>query len=381
VVFAIASVEIVESMAFITLSTGRFSSIAPAEPRLRTAIVCSNKKGAGSGFRILELGIPFGSLVKAARFGWSTAWLVMMNELAPSGPDGEYKRPQASRLRKDSVARFPAEKGRYTLYAGVACPWCHRVLLAIELFGLQDAIKIEWLVPGDGGLWELETPKNSMKTMKEVYLTGDPEYRGRYTAPALLETSTGIVVCNESIDLVRMISEEFAFVDETDGARSLAERIHSDINNGVYMCGFAKTQQAYEKSIRTLNAAMQEVDEILSKQKYLSGGDQPGIADILLFPTVYRYENVYSPLFRCHSRSIPLDFPNIFEWACDMYQIEGVARVSDIATTENNYFENLFPLNPSGIIPVGPAIDFAKKTDRATNPALKSTASAEVSPV
>jgi len=236
-------------------------------------------------------------------------------------------------------------------------------------------------VPGDGGLWELETPKNGMKTMKEVYLTGDPGYRGRYTAPALLETSTGLVVCNESIDLVRMISEEFAGVDETHEAKTVAERIHSDINNGVYKCGFAKTQQAYSKSVSTLNTAMREVDELLSKQRYLSGRDKPGIADILLFPTVYRYENVYSPLFRCHSRNIPLDFPNIFEWACDMYQIEGVARVSDIATTEKNYFENLFPLNPSGIIPIGPSMDFAKKTGRATNPALQSTSSTEASPV
>lgn len=122
------------------------------------------------------------------------------------------------------------------------------MLLALEIFGLRDAIEVQWLVPGDSGLWDLETPRDGKLTMKDVYTKGDPDYKGRFTAPVLQDNKTGAIVCNESIDIVRMIAVEFAGQVEDEGDRALCEKIQSDINNGVYKCGFAKTQQAYDVS-------------------------------------------------------------------------------------------------------------------------------------
>eukprot|EP00188_Purpureofilum_apyrenoidigerum_P002679 Plantae.Rhodophyta-Purpureofilum_apyrenoidigerum.ctg27454.p1 GENE.Plantae.Rhodophyta-Purpureofilum_apyrenoidigerum.ctg27454~~Plantae.Rhodophyta-Purpureofilum_apyrenoidigerum.ctg27454.p1 ORF type:complete len:354 (-),score=29.75 Plantae.Rhodophyta-Purpureofilum_apyrenoidigerum.ctg27454:308-1369(-) len=322
------------------------------EPPRQNNVICKAK--GGGGFRILELGLPFGALVKAARFGWSTAWLVLMNELAPSGSDGEYRRPVASRRRPEPDARFPAEAGRYTLYGGVACPWCHRTFLALALFGMKDKMAVEWLVPGESGLWNLQSPSSDMQTMKDVYRCGDSSYKGRFTAPLLVEAQTGHLVCNESLDLVRFIASEFAGVDAYEIDSDLCQTIHHDINNGVYKCGFAKTQTAYAKNVEALVSALDRMEDILSRQRFLTNDTKPSIADVLLFPTVFRFDSVYAPLFHCHARCIRGDYPNMSRWMRDIYAMDGVAEISDLETTQRNYFENLFPLNPSGIIPMSP---------------------------
>mmetsp|Transcript_2970 Transcript_2970/g.9092 ORF Transcript_2970/g.9092 Transcript_2970/m.9092 type:complete len:344 (+) Transcript_2970:114-1145(+) len=336
-------------MAFV--AHGQLPCRADRRPK-QHAVVCKAK--GGGGFKILELGLPFGALVKAARFGWSTAWLILMNELAPSGPDGEYRRPVASRRRPKPDENFPAEAGRYTLYGGVACPWCHRVFLALALFGIKDQVAVEWLVPGESGLWKLENSNNDMQTMKDVYRSGDPNYKGRYTAPLLIETQTGQLVCNESLDLVRMIAGEFAAADTHEIDSSLCQTIHHNINNGVYKCGFAKTQTAYARNVADLVRALDDVENILSKQRFLTNDSKPSVADVLLFPTVFRFDSVYAPLFHCHARCIRGDYPNLSRWMREIYAMNGVAEVSDLETTQRNYFENLFPLNPSGIIPMSP---------------------------
>lgn len=338
--------------------------------------VSKEDKKSKAGFRILEMPYMFAYLVRFARTIWRSIWLFMMAELAPTSKKGEFKR-EASQFRSfvkaQNDAPFPAEAGRYVLYLGLACPWCHRVFLTRALKGLEDAIPVQYLQPSDYGLWKLEGPIDGLNDMRDVYLRAEPEYRGRFTAPVLIDSKTGRIVCNESSDLIHMLNSEFndfaknKDLDlrpkevETELSR-ICDEIYT-INNGVYACGFARKQKAYEDAVYALFQELDKIEARLSQNRFVMG-QRLTEADIRLFPTIFRLDGVYGPLFKCNMKSIEIDYPNLRAWLRDVYQMPGVQDTCSLKLTRENYFGALFPLNPGGIIPVGPDLDFTMPSGR-----------------
>ncbi len=316
-------------------------------------------KAAKSGMRLLEAPNAFGVLVRTARLGWTTAWRVMMAELAPSSKSGAYVRPESTLA---AVDKFDGVEGM-TLYEGVACGWCHRTMLARTLLGLNNEVKAVRVTPGDDGLWRL---RNGLR-LRDVYPTS---YRGRYTAP-LLMADNGFAVCNESALILqvfharagrRTVHDVEVCLRPCD--EGLCERIYADVNDGVYRCGFATSQAAYEAAERRLFGTLDHCEELLGKSRFLCSADTITEADIRLFPTVWRFDAVYAHLFKARRKSITADYPNISAWLRDIYRLPGVAETCDLDATRRNYYENLFPLNPGGIVPVPPELDMTPTVDR-----------------
>mmetsp|Transcript_6692 Transcript_6692/g.17979 ORF Transcript_6692/g.17979 Transcript_6692/m.17979 type:complete len:421 (-) Transcript_6692:8-1270(-) len=325
------------------------------------------------GLRLLEKGAAFGALVRVARFGWHRAWLIMMAELAPTTESGDYSRPASqfriseSALKAARASRAAKDGPLYKLYAGKSCPWCHRVLLARAVLELEDVVEVVELEPSDTGVWRLAGDPER-RTMKDVYAAYTAKsYSGRCTAPLLVqcrESSSGAIVSNESADIVRLLdaargagrtaSERSLYA--VDGIDAQLQAIYERVNNGVYAAGFARSQDAYERAARGLFATLDDIESRLARS---AGGfvlgDALSAADIYLFPTVFRLDAVYGPLFKCTLKSVRADYPNISRWLRRMHGVAaGVSDTCDLDATRHQYFTSLFPLNPSGIVPLTP---------------------------
>lgn len=328
------------------------------------------------GYNVLELTgaiIPQGKLVAGVKTGWKFAWTTLMRELAPQSKDGSYVRPKYTfqeRISNQAGANFPDEPGRYHLYAGKACPWCHRVELVRAIRGIESYLSMTIVLDrpeeASRGGWIFQRtdpdPVFGAKDLREVYdASVRGGYRGRCTAPLLVCKKTKSIVCNESADLVRMLNRVQAAPGTVDlypeELRTLIdstnEWVYEDINNGVYRCGFATTQVGYDKAEEKLFQALDRVDQILSKSRFLCG-DKFTEADLRLFPTMFRFDSVYHILFRCSRRRVQ-DYPNIKGWLSDVYAIKGVKLTCDLKATVDSYFTQLFPLNPGGIVARGPS--------------------------
>ena len=268
---------------------------------------------------------------------WVDKWYDTKNS------DGEFRR-QDSRFRRwltadgaagpDGEQGFKAEKGRYHLYVSLACPWAHRTLIFRALKGLQDYIDVTAVEPImlENG-WELSDPLYGFDYAYQLYLKADPSYEGRVTVPILWDKHTQTIVSNESSEIIRMFNTAFNHLtgDQTDyypeNLRSQIDavnsRVYDTINNGVYLCGFATTQQAYEKAFKALFESLDWVEDILSKQPYLAG-EQLTEADWRLFTTLIRFDAVYFGHFKTNRQQIS-DYPAISNYVREMYQIKGIA--------------------------------------------------------
>lgn len=330
---------------------------AYSKPYGRSSRVCATMKQdttqaspARAGMRVLETPSAFGLLVRGARAGWNAAWRTMMAELAPSSSDGSYVRPRNVLYNRDALLSAKSS----TLYYGVACGWCHRVTLARALLGLESRIDTVLLTPGEDGLWRL--PNGGR--LASIYASKAPEYRGRFTAPLLVSGSR--VASNESGDCLPLLHELCngrtvggvrVQLQPTDDA--LCKMLQTDVNDGVYRCGFASTQAAYDAAERRLFAALDECEARLSRSAFLCG-DTLTESDVRLFPTAYRLDSVYSVIFRTCRKSIRHDYPNIARWLAQVYELPGVSNTCDISATRSHYYKSLFPLNPGGIVPATP---------------------------
>lgn len=296
--------------------------------------------------------------------------------------DGEFRR-QDSRFRRwltadgaagpDGEQGFKAEKGRYHLYVSLACPWAHRTLIFRALKGLQDYIDVTAAEPImlENG-WELSDPLYGFDYAYQLYLKADPSYEGRVTVPILWDKHTQTIVSNESSEIIRMFNTAFNHLtgDQTDyypeNLRSQIDavnsRVYDTINNGVYLCGFATTQQAYEKAFKALFESLDWVEDILSKQPYLAG-EQLTEADWRLFTTLIRFDAVYFGHFKTNRQQIS-DYPAISNYVREMYQIKGIADTVSFKHIKTHYYGSHLTINPTGIVPVGPAQDFAKVHNR-----------------
>ena len=319
--------------------------------------------------------LPPQAVIRLGRWGWETAWQVMMSQMAPRDSSGAYQRPQSTfrqRIQPEPSSPFPPASGRYHLLVGLSCPWAHRTLLVRSLKGLTEVLPLTLVRPSpESGGWLFETPfdwsvggqAQTCQSLAQFYALAQPGYAGRSTVPVLWDSQTGKIVNNESAEIIVILNEAFnAFADCPDldlYPPSLREcidtwnaQIYDAINNGVYRCGFAQTQSAYNQAINELFTTLDEIDRTLANQRYLCGHELT-LADIRLFTTLIRFDVAYFGLFKCDRRRIA-QYPYLSGYLRDLYQHPGIADTCDLKAVKRDYYGNLFPLNPGGIIPTGP---------------------------
>jgi putative glutathione S-transferase len=297
------------------------------------------------------------------------------------GGDGSFVRPESGsrdRVTRDGSSGFKAGFGRYYLVTAPSCPWAHRTVLMRKLKGLEDIIPIieSDLPKGQGwaysrGFDDLR-PVDGVFHVHQVYSAARPGFTGRATVPVLWDRRKRTIVNNESSEIIRMLNSEFdgfgdaatdfypealrGAIDETNAF------VYDAINNGVYRCGFAKTQAAYEQSFRKLFAALDSLEQRLGPQRYLTGNCFTE-ADLRLFPTLVRFDAVYYSHFKCNLRRLA-DYHNLSNYTREIYQMPGVAETVDIPRIKLGYYGGMRNLNPSGVIPLGPELNFAAPHDR-----------------
>jgi putative glutathione S-transferase len=277
-------------------------------------------------------------------------------------------------------AGFKAEPGRYHLYVSYACPWAHRTLIFRALKQLQDVISaslVDHYMGAEGWTFyerDGATPDHlfGAKRLHEIYTRADSNYTGRVTVPVLWDKQQNIIVSNESSEIIRMLNSAFddmgdSSLDfyppelrgEIDAINAL---VYPNINNGVYRAGFATTQEAYEEAFGQLFAALDQIEERLSKQRYLAG-DKLTEADWRLFTTLLRFDPVYVGHFKCNRQRIA-DYPNLSNYTRQLYQVQGVAPTVNMQHIKAHYYGSHKTINPTGIIPVGPELDYTAPHDR-----------------
>ena len=309
-----------------------------------------------------------------------------------TGASGEFRRADSrfrDRITADGSSGFKAEAGRYHLYVAHGCPWAHRTLIYRSLKKLQGAISVAYSIPGlrqQGWTFENDpafpdcTPDtvNGFHYLHQAYTASEPTYTGKVTVPTLWDKKTGRIVNNEFPDIIRMLNSEFDAIGGDDAdfypkplraeIDRLNDTIYANVNNGVYRCGFAKSQAAYEAAYDALFATLDELEARLSRQRYLVGR-QITEADWRLFPTLVRFDVAYFSLFRCNKQRIA-DYPNLSNYMRELYSVPGVAETVTPRYYVINYW-SIARLNPVGVIPKGTPVEL--------DAAARSRAAAELS--
>ena len=284
-------------------------------------------------------------------------------------------------ISADGSTGFPAEAGRYHLYVSLACPWAHRTLIFRRIKGLEDLIGLSVVDPymAENGWAFSEGPDcvgdtvNGAHYLHEIYTRAQPRYSGRVTVPVLWDKAGDTIVNNESSEIIRMFNRAFdtatgnnidyypdAMRDEIDAVN---EEVYEAINNGVYKCGFATTQGAYEEAFDALFAALDRMEERLSRQRYLCGARLTE-ADWRLFTTLIRLDAVYVGHFKCNLRRIA-DYPTLSNYLRELYQIPGIAETCNMRHIKEHYYRSHTTINPTQIVPKGPTLDHVALHDRA----------------
>lgn len=317
--------------------------------------------------------LPSGLIVRSGKLIWTTLWHLMMSRLAPRNAAGEFVRSPSqfrqfisANVTAEAGQSYPPAAGRYHLIVGLGCPWAHRTLVTRALKGLDDAIPVSIVSPSPNeGIWVFDQPEAGYRTLPEFYQVMQPGYKGRSTVPVLWDTQTRTIVNNESAEIIIMLNAEFNDfatqpeldlypIDLRESIDQWNEKIYHAVNNGVYRCGFAQTQTAYDTACNELFTVLNEIDTTLATQRYLCS-DRVTLADVRLFTTLFRFDIVYYGLFKCNRYRIQ-DYPHLGLYLRDLYQLPGVAATCDLDAIKRDYYGNLFPLNPGGIIPAGPVI-------------------------
>jgi putative glutathione S-transferase len=288
-----------------------------------------------------------------------------------TGGAGEFKRVESrfrERITADGSSGFKAEAGRYHVYAAWNCPWAHRVLIFRVLKKLESAISVAYADPAlrERGWTYDEDPVNGFRHLYQAYQAAEPRYTGKVTVPTLWDRKTKRIVNNESSEIIRMLNSEFRGIagDDTDyypePLRAEIDRInefvYTRINNGVYRCGFAKTQAAYEAAYDALFDALEELEARLASRRYLLG-ERTTEADWRLFPTLVRFDPAYFSVFRCNKKRIA-DYPNLSRYLGELYRTPGIAATVNPRSYVVGYW-SIKKVNPSGIIPKGTYAPYA----------------------
>lgn len=269
---------------------------------------------------------------------------------------------------------FRAEPGRYRLYVSHACPWAHRTLIYRAIKGLADMIPISvvhWRMLDQGWTFEdgpgvIPDPEVGARFLHQIYTAARPDHTGRVTVPVLWDRERRTIVNNESSEIIRMFNTAFDGVGAAAGdyhpeplraeIDAVNARVYETVNNGVYKAGFATTQAAHEEAVGPLFDTLDWLDARLADSRFLIG-DRPTEADWRLLTTLLRFDLVYVGHFKCNRRRI-VDYPNLWPYTRELYQWPGVAATFDRDHAKRHYYESHRTINPTGIVPVGPDVDF-----------------------
>ncbi|MBE9004804.1 glutathione S-transferase family protein [Fortiea sp. LEGE XX443] len=318
--------------------------------------------------------LPPKLIIGLGKLVWTTLWHIMMSRLAPRNQSGEYIRPDSQFRNVVSQAEgnpYQPATGRYKLYVGLGCPWAHRTLVVRALKGLENVISVSIVEPSAvSGGWVFTSEDEGFTTLSELYELAQPGYTGRSTVPVLWDKQTKTIVNNESAEIIVMLNSEFNEfatnptlnlypIEIKEKIDWWNQKIYTSVNNGVYRCGFAQTQEAYNKTCDELFDTLDEIDAALNTSRYLCGNNVT-LADVRLFTTLFRFDIVYYGLFKCNRHRIQ-DYPNLGAYLRDLYQLPSVAGTCDLESVKRDYYGNLFPLNPGGIVPAGPDMAFMLK--------------------
>lgn len=313
---------------------------------------------------------------------------------AETAKKGAYIRPAtkfhnkvSASVEADADGVFKAEAGRYHIYVSLACPWAHRTLVVRALKGLEEVISVSTVDPYLTSFSDSEGYKGWSFTEKypdphhrdttctyDLYRMSDPEYPRKYlSVPIFWDKKTDRIVNNESSQIIEFLNSEFnEFAKNPDlnlapedlraAMDEVNDLVYPNINDGVYRSGFAKTQEAYDDAVANLFDALDKVEVILSKSRYLTG-DRFTLSDVRLWTTLVRFDSVYYSHFKCSRRRLT-EYKNLWGFVRDVYQMTGVADTTDIEHIKFHYFHSHRGINPRGIVPTGPALDFEAKHDR-----------------
>lgn len=292
-------------------------------------------------------------------------WVTKDGEAGPSGTSG-----------------FAAESGRYHLYVSLACPWAHRTLIFRALKGLEQHISVSVVSPDmlEHG-WTFDKTQHStgdalfdFDYMHQIYTRNNANYSGRVTVPVLWDKKQNCIVSNESSEIIRMFNTAFNHLTGNEHdyyplhlrteIDEINEFVYHNINNGVYKAGFATTQDAYEGAYNALFNALDKVEAILAKQRYLVG-TQITEADWRLFTTLIRFDAVYFSHFKCNQRQLE-SYPNIANYIRELYQVKGVAETVDFYHIKRHYYFSHTMINPTQVVPVGPKLDYSSAHNRSS---------------
>ncbi len=311
---------------------------------------------------------------------WTTRWY-------DTGASGTFVRPQTQfrdRIGDEPGAAYPPVSGRYHLYVSRACPWCHRVEIIRRLEGLEEIVGmsvVNWYMGDEGwtfapGPGVVADPILNATHMHQIYTAAQPDFTGRVTVPVLWDRETHTIVNNESAEIGRMFDQAF---DRLKGPgpnlypvelRPDIDRVNAlvfeRVNNGVYRCGFATSQQAYEAAFHELFEALDWLESRLVDQRYLCGSAFTE-ADIRLYVTLLRFDPVYFGHFKCNRRRIA-DYVHLSGYLRDIHQRPGIAATCDMQHIKSHYYGSHPTLNPSRIVPCGPELDLDRPHGRSHLP-------------
>lgn len=311
--------------------------------------------------------------MRAQKDSYGNTW---NSEVTESGEFIRHQTSFRSQIRADGSTDFAPESGRYHLYVSYACPWAHRTLITRKLKGLEDAISfdvVDPVLPNTGWSFDNSDPGatgdtvNGFRDLREAYSTSNSKFDGAITVPVLWDKQTRRIVNNESAEILRIFNSEFQSCATTpdldlypESKRKqideLNDWIYPCINNGVYRCGFATKQVAYSRAFKDLFGALDRTEKILAESRYLTGSELTE-ADVRLFTTLVRFDAVYVTHFKCNLKRI-VDYPNLWGYTRDIFQSAGVAETVYMEHIKTHYFASHRQINPLGIVPDGPALDF-----------------------
>ena len=307
-------------------------------------------------------------VVMAARSGWMWQWHRLMGGLGPADRAVNYTRPasdhlEASQPETDELIGRPVEQ-RPCLIIGRSCPWAHRTWLVYQLRDLDDTLNLRMACADHrAGRWRLDPPWLSCNSLLELYQQCQAPPSHRATVPVLVDPQRKRILGNESAQLVELLnrwpsaqeSKDFCPPELAETIERWQSLLQPSVNDGVYRCGFARNQTAYDRAESSLFEALEQLEHSLRETGPWLCGEQLTLADLRLFPTLIRWELVYAPLFGC-SRKPLWHFPHLWNWRQRLYALPGVQETCDGEAWRRDYFGALFPLNPGGIIPAGPKL-------------------------
>ncbi|MEB3335198.1 MAG: glutathione S-transferase C-terminal domain-containing protein [Cyanobacteriota bacterium] len=310
---------------------------------------------------------PPPALVRSVRAFWHWQWQQLMGGLAPADAEGNYRRPAGAFTALPPLPDDAAEPHHHALIVGRSCPWAHRAWLVWTLRHLEPSLRLVIVEPDpEAGRWRFSEPFLGCASLADLYRRSGGNHKARATVPVLVHLPSGRILLNESARVIELLNQWPAPAQapdldpepEREAIQGWRDRLQDAVNDGVYRCGFARTQRAYDAAQAALFDGLEAVDQALRLQesqgrRWLCTATEASLADVVLFPTVIRWEMVYAPLFGCGQRPL-WQLDALWRWRSRFFALPGVAATCVAADWRRDYFSALFPLHPSGLVPAGP---------------------------